>query len=43
MIKLENIHKYFDKQHVLKGINLTVNKGEVVSILGPSGSVFMAE
>ncbi|PSL40040.1 L-cystine transport system ATP-binding protein [Planomicrobium soli] len=38
MIKLENIHKYYDKQHVLKGINLTVDKGEVVSILGPSGS-----
>lgn len=38
MIKLENIHKYFDSQHVLKGINLNVNKGEVVSILGPSGS-----
>ncbi|MCR6108497.1 amino acid ABC transporter ATP-binding protein [Salipaludibacillus agaradhaerens] len=38
MIKLENMHKYFDQQHVLKGINLTVNKGEVVSILGPSGS-----
>lgn len=38
MIKLENIHKYFDSQHVLKGIDLNVNKGEVVSILGPSGS-----
>ncbi len=38
MIKLENIHKYYDHQHVLKGINLSVNKGEVVSILGPSGS-----
>ncbi|MDV2684682.1 amino acid ABC transporter ATP-binding protein [Alkalihalophilus lindianensis] len=38
MIKLENIHKYYDSQHVLKGINLTVNRGEVVSILGPSGS-----
>ena len=38
MIKMENIHKYFDQQHVLKGINLSINKGEVVSILGPSGS-----
>ncbi|MCM3411739.1 amino acid ABC transporter ATP-binding protein [Metabacillus litoralis] len=38
MIKLENIHKYFDQQHVLKGIDLSINKGEVVSILGPSGS-----
>lgn len=38
MIKLENIHKYYDSQHVLKGINLNVSKGEIVSILGPSGS-----
>ena len=38
MIKLENIHKYFDQQHVLKGIDLSIKKGEVVSILGPSGS-----
>ena len=38
MIKVENIHKYFDQQHVLKGINLSVKEGEVVSILGPSGS-----
>lgn len=38
MIKVENLHKYFYQQHVLKGINFSVNKGEVVSILGPSGS-----
>ncbi|MEH7493497.1 amino acid ABC transporter ATP-binding protein [Neobacillus niacini] len=38
MIKVENLHKYFDQHHVLKGINFSVNKGEVVSILGPSGS-----
>jgi L-cystine transport system ATP-binding protein len=38
MIHLQHIHKYFGKQHVLKGINLTVNRGEVVVILGPSGS-----
>ncbi len=38
MIKLENIHKSFGKLEVLKGIDLQVNKGEVVCILGPSGS-----
>lgn len=38
MIKFIDVHKYFGQLHVLKGINLTINKGEVVSIIGPSGS-----
>ncbi|NOU70419.1 ATP-binding cassette domain-containing protein [Paenibacillus sp. LMG 31458] len=38
MIKMANITKAFGKHEVLKGINLTVKKGEVVCILGPSGS-----
>lgn len=38
MIKLENMHKSFGKNKVLKGVNLEVNTGEVVVILGPSGS-----
>lgn len=36
--ELENIYKNFGETEVLKGINLTVNKGEVVSIIGSSGS-----
>jgi phospholipid/cholesterol/gamma-HCH transport system ATP-binding protein len=38
IIILKNIHKSFGKNKVLKGINLTVNKGEDVVILGRSGS-----
>src|SRR4051812_41768131 len=38
MIYLKDIRKSFNKQPVLKGINLTIDKGEVVTILGPSGS-----
>ena len=37
MIEVENLQKYFGKLHVLKGISTTVKKGEVVSIMGPSG------
>ncbi len=38
MIRLENVHKKFGTLEVLKGIDLTVNQGEVVCIIGPSGS-----
>lgn len=38
MIRLENVYKSFDSLEVLKNINLTVEKGEVVCIIGPSGS-----
>ena len=38
MLKITNVHKSFKKNKILKGVNLTVNKGDVVVILGPSGS-----
>lgn len=38
MIKVENIHKSFGELQVLKGIDLEVDKGEIVSIVGPSGA-----
>ncbi|MGS2763639.1 ABC transporter ATP-binding protein [Sinomicrobium sp. M5D2P9] len=38
MIKAENIHKNFGDLEVLKGVNLHINKGEVVSIVGASGA-----
>ena len=38
MIKIENLYKNFGKLEVLKNISTTVNKGEVISIIGPSGS-----
>lgn len=38
MILAENIHKSFGKVDILKGINLTVNTGEIVSVTGKSGA-----
>lgn len=38
MLEVKNIHKYFDGVHILKGIDLSVSKGDVIAIIGPSGS-----
>ncbi len=38
MIVCRDVHKWFDDFHVLRGIDLTVDTGEVVVIFGPSGS-----
>lgn len=37
-IIVNNLHKHFDKLEVLKGINLKIEKGQVVCVIGPSGS-----
>jgi lipoprotein-releasing system ATP-binding protein len=38
MISVNNLKFSYDKLEVLKGINLRINKGEIVSIMGPSGA-----
>ncbi|HEY2421394.1 MAG TPA: amino acid ABC transporter ATP-binding protein [Neobacillus sp.] len=38
MISIKGLHKQFDQLEVLKGIDLTVEKGNVVVVIGPSGS-----
>ncbi|ESV54690.1 amino acid ABC transporter ATP-binding protein [Streptococcus pluranimalium] len=38
LIAIDNLHKYFGKNEVLKGIDLDIKQGEVVVIIGPSGS-----
>jgi polar amino acid transport system ATP-binding protein len=37
-IEVQDLHKYYGKNEVLKGIDLKVKKGEVICIIGPSGS-----
>lgn len=38
MIKVENLKKSFKEKEVLKGIDLEINKGDILAIIGPSGS-----
>jgi ABC-type polar amino acid transport system ATPase subunit len=37
IIVVKDLHKYFGKNHVLQGISVTIKKGSVVSVMGPSG------
>ena len=38
MIDVINLRKSFGQLEILKGINITINKGDIVAVLGPSGS-----
>ena len=38
VLQLENVHKSFGTLHVLQGVDITINRGQVVCVLGPSGS-----
>jgi lipoprotein-releasing system ATP-binding protein len=38
MLKAQSIHKSYGKLHILKGVNLQVNRGEIVTIVGASGA-----
>jgi phospholipid/cholesterol/gamma-HCH transport system ATP-binding protein len=37
MLEIENLHKQFENNHVLQGVNLTIKQGETLAIIGPSG------
>ena len=37
LLRVNDLHKKFGKLEVLQGVNLEVNKGDVVAIIGPSG------
>ncbi len=37
MLIVKNLNSYYGKSHILQGINLTINKGEIVSLLGRNG------
>ena len=38
MIRVENVSKKFNKTRALKNVSLEVNKGDIISLIGPSGS-----
>src|SRR6476469_8975687 len=38
LLELQNVHSYYGNIHALKGISLTVNKGEIVTLIGSNGA-----
>ncbi|NDD10762.1 MAG: ATP-binding cassette domain-containing protein, partial [Rhodobacteraceae bacterium] len=37
MLDVQDMHAYYGKSHILQGVNLRVNKGEIVALLGRNG------
>jgi branched-chain amino acid transport system ATP-binding protein len=38
MLEIENVHTYYGRIHALKGISLTIDKGEIVTLIGANGA-----
>ena len=38
MLRIDNLHAWYGESHILHGVNLTVNEGEVVTLLGRNGA-----
>jgi branched-chain amino acid transport system ATP-binding protein len=38
MLRVENLNAWYDRSHVLQGISLVVNKGEIVTLMGRNGA-----
>ena len=37
MLEVKNLHSYYDKSHILQGVDLSLKQGEIVSLLGRNG------
>ncbi len=37
MLTATNIHKSFDDKHILQGVDISINPGEITCVIGPSG------
>ena len=38
LLRIEDLHAWYGESHILHGVNLTVNEGEVVTLLGRNGA-----
>jgi branched-chain amino acid transport system ATP-binding protein len=37
MLEIQNLHAYYGKSHILQGVNMCIDAGEIVSLLGRNG------